>query len=237
MFTKSAAFYDAIYNAMGKDYIREAQQVHALIQQHTRTLAKTLLDVACGTGNHLAVFREWYEVVGLDLDARMLAIARHRCPGVRFYRSDMVAFHLPRRFDAVICLFSSIGYTRTRARLHRTLKTFAEHTAPGGVVLIEPWIFPEKFEKGRVGLVVVDQPALKIARMNGSGRRGDLSPLRFHYLVGTPDGVTHFTEEHTLGLFTHENYLTAFRAAGLDVSFDPDGLTGRGLYIGHKPLP
>ena len=158
MFTKSAAFYDAIYAAMGKDYIREAQQVHALIQQHTRTPGKTLLDVACGTGNHLAVFREWYEVVGLDLDARMLAIARRRCPGVRFYRSDMVAFQLRRRFDAVICLFSSIGYTRTRARLHRTLKTFAQHTTPGGVVLIEPWIFPEKFEKGRVGLVVVDQP-------------------------------------------------------------------------------
>jgi len=92
MFTKSAAFYDAIYAAMGKDYIREAQQVHALIQQHTRTPGKTLLDVACGIGNHLAVFREWYEVVGLDLAARMLAIGRRRCPGVRFYRSDIVAF-------------------------------------------------------------------------------------------------------------------------------------------------
>jgi SAM-dependent methyltransferase len=236
MFTKSAAFYDAIYAAMGKDYVREAQQVHALIRQHTRAPGKTLLDVACGTGSHLAVLREWYEVVGLDLDARMLAIARRRCPGVRFHRWDMAAFHLRRRFDAVICVFSSIGYARTRARLRRTVKTFAEHTTPGGVVLIEPWIFPEKFEKGRVGLVVVDQPALKIARMNGSERRRDLSPLRFHYLVGTPDGVSHFTEEHTLGLFTHEDYLTAFRAAGLDVSFDPDGLTGRGLYIGRKPI-
>ncbi len=236
MFTKSAAFYDAIYAAMGKDYAREAQQVHALIQQHSRTLGKTLLDVACGTANHLAVLREWYEVAGLDLDGRMLAIARRRCPGVRFYRSDMAAFKLGRRFDAVICLFSSIGYTRTRARLHRAVKTFAQHTAPGGVVLIEPWIFPEKFEKGRVGLVVIDQPTLKIARMNGSARHGTLSPLRFHYIVGTPDGVSHFTEEHTLGLFTHENYVTAFRAAGLDVSFDPDGLTGRGLYIGRKPI-
>lgn len=236
MFTKSAAFYDAIYAATGKDYVQEAHQVHALIQQHTRAPGKTLLDVACGTGSHLAVLREWYEVAGLDLDARMLSIARQRCPGVRFYRSEMATFHLGRRFDAVICLFSSIGYVRTRARLHRTLKTFAQHTVPGGVVLIEPWIFPEKFEEGHVGLVVVDQPALKIARMGGTQRRGTLSPLRFHYLVGTSDGVSHFTEEHTLGLFTHEIYLTAFRAAGLDVSFDPDGLTGRGLYIGRKPL-
>ncbi len=236
MFTKSAAFYDAIYAATGKDYIREAQQVYALIQQHMRTPGKTLLDVACGTANHLAVLREWYEVAGLDLDARMLAIARRRCPGVRFYRSDMVAFHLGRRFDTVICLFSSIGYTRTRARLHRALKTFSQHTAHGGVVLIEPWIFPEKFEKGHVGLVVVDQPTLKIARMAASERRRDLSPLRFHYIVGTHDGVSHFTEEHTLGLFSHEAYLKAFRAAGLDVSFDIDGLTGRGLYIGRKPI-
>src|SRR5574337_740635 len=235
MFTRSAAFYDAIYAAMGKDYVREAQQVHALIEQHTRAPGRTLLDVACGTGSHLAVLREWYEVAGLDLDARMLAIARRRCPGVRFYRSDMAAFHLGRRFDAVICLFSSIGYTRTRARLHRTLNTLAQHTAPGGVVLIEPWISPEKFEEGRVGLIVVDQPALKIARMNASQRYRDLTSLRFHYLVGTPDGVSHFIEQHTLGLFTHETYLTALRAAGLDVSFDPDGLTGRGLYIGRKP--
>lgn len=71
MFTKSAAFYNAIYAATGKDYIREAQQVYALIQQHMRTPGKTLLDVACGTANHLAVLREWYEVAGLDLDARI----------------------------------------------------------------------------------------------------------------------------------------------------------------------
>jgi SAM-dependent methyltransferase len=237
MFTKSAAFYDAVYAATGKDYAREAQQVHALIQQHTRAPGTTLLDVACGTGSHLTLLRSWYEVVGLDLDARMLSIARRRCPDVRFYRSDMATFDLGRRFDAVICLFSSIGYARTRGRLQRTLETFARHTAPGGVVLVEPWIFPENFEEGHVGLVVVDQPALKIARMNSSGRRRAVSSLRFHYLVGTPARVTHFTEVHTLGLFSHEDYTTAFRAAGLEVSLDRDGLTGRGLFIGRKPTP
>src|SRR6266852_8311061 len=98
MFTKSAAFYDAIYAAMGKDYVREAQRVHALIQQHTRTPGKTLLDVACGTASHLAVLREWYEVAGLDLDPRMLAIARRRCPGVRFPPIGHGGLPLRRRF-------------------------------------------------------------------------------------------------------------------------------------------
>jgi hypothetical protein len=88
-----------------------------------------------------------------------------------------------------------------------------------------------------VGLVVVDQPALKITRMNSSSRRRAFSSLRFHYLVGTPARVTHFTEVHTLGLFSHEDYMTAFRAAGLEVSFDREGLTGRGLFIGLKSIP
>ncbi len=236
MFTRSAAFYDAVYAAMGKDYTREAQVVHAFIQQHKRSPDTKLLDVACGTGNHLAALAAWYQVAGLDLDARMLAIARRRCPGVRFYRADMATFDLGKRFDAVLCLFSSIGYARTVARLRRTLQTLAQHTVPGGVVLVEPWIFAEKFEAGHLGAIFVDQPALKVARINTSQRHRSLSSLRFHYLVGTPRGVTHFTEDHTLGLFTPDTYLGAFRAAGLDVSYDPDGLIGRGLYIGRKPL-
>ncbi len=235
MFTKSAAFYDAIYAAAGKDYAGEAQRVHSLIQQHKRSAGSALLDVACGTGGHLAALRSWYEIEGLDLDPQMLAIARQRCSGVRFHQADMQKFDLRRTFDVVLCLFSSIGYVRTARRLAHTAKMFARHTTPGGLVLVEPWITPERFETGHMAAVLVDKPGLKIARIGTSTRRDSLSVLRFHYLVGTHTGITHFTEDHTLGLFTHEEYLATFGAAGLDVSHDPEGLMGRGLYIGMKP--
>ena len=61
-----------------------------------------------------------------------------------------------------------------------------------------------------------------------------LSILVFHYMVGTHHGVEYFTERHELGLFTHEEYLNPFRKAGLEVTHDPEGLDGRGLYIGMK---
>ncbi|MBC6936757.1 MAG: hypothetical protein DWB42_13080 [Chloroflexi bacterium] len=56
-----------------------------------------------------------------------------------------------------------------------------------------------------------------------------------HRLVATPDGVEHFSEQHRMGLFTHEDYLEAVAAAGLESVYNEQGLTGRGLYLGIKP--
>jgi len=63
-----------------------------------------------------------------------------------------------------------------------------------------------------------------------------VSVIDFHYLVATPEGIEHFTECHELGLFSHDEYLGAFVASGLEVVYDPRGLMGRGLYVGLRPL-
>ncbi len=235
VFTKSAQFYDLIYAAAGKDYRAEALRLHELIQAHKRSPGKALLDVACGTGAHLAELRRWYDVEGLDLDPQMLALAAQRGPGVPLHQADMGDFSLPRTFDAVICLFSSIGYAKTEPNLRQALATMARHTAPGGIVIIEPWILPERWEDGHVGAVFVNEPSLKIARINTSERRDNVTSLTFHYLVGTPEGIESFTEEHELGLFSDGQYREAFRAAGLDAASDAGGLIGRGLYYGVRP--
>ena len=233
MFTRSEAFYDAIYGTM-KDYAVEAQQIHALIQQYKQSSGTTLLDVACGTGRHIPFLREHYTVEGLDLDEQMLAIARQRNPEVVFHQADMVDFDLGHLFDVIVCLFSSIGYVKTLPRLQQTLQTMQRHLHPGGVVIIEPWLTPQMYQPGHIGAVFVDQPELKIARMNKSEVADGISVMDFHYLVATPEGIEHFIERHELGLFSHENYLSAFQASGLDVVYDPDPekLMGRGVYLG-----
>ncbi len=236
MFTKSSAFYDAIYAAMGKDYAREAQQLDTIIQEHKRSSGNRLLDVACGTGAHLAELRHAYEVEGLDLDAHMLKIAKRRCPGVRFHHVDMVTFDLGQHYDVVICMFSSIGYAKTAPRLRKTLRTMRKHVLPGGLVIVEPWLKPEVFRPGHISAVFVDQPDLKIARMNTTALKDGVSVLDFHYLVTTLKGIAHFTEHHELGLYTHDDYLAAYRRNGLEVLYEPEGPMGRGLYIGLRPL-
>ncbi len=66
------------------------------------------------------------------------------------------------------------------------------------------------------------------------GATGAPSILDVHNLVATPEGVQHPTERQDLGLFTHAEYVDAFEAAGLEATHDPEGLIGRGLYVGMR---
>jgi len=234
MFSGSEKYYDEIYAALGKDYRKETQMIHRLIGRHKRSRGNRLLDVACGTGKHAGLLARHYQVEGLDLDARMLSIARRNNPGMRFHRGDLADFRLSRQFDVIVCLFSSIGYVRTKSRLGRALKTMERHMAPGGVLLVEPWLGPTEWRPGRTAMVIVDKPDLKIVRMHRSGRRGRISILEFQYLFGTPEGLAHASERHEVGLFTRQEYLQAFRSAGLEVFHYPQGPIGRGLYVGRK---
>ena len=232
MFSRSARLYDAVYGF--KDYDAEAEVLRALIDARMPD-ARTLLDVACGTGKHLERLRAWYDVEGLDLDAPLLAVARERLPGVPLHERDMVDFELERTFDVVACLFSSIGYVRTTGRLRQAVAAMARHVVPRGLVVVEPWLTPDVWDPDHVHAVVVDEPERKIVRMNsGAPLLDGTSTIEFHYLVGTPAGVEHFTEPHTLGVFTHDDYLEAFRDSGLEVEHDPQGLMGRGLYVGRR---
>jgi SAM-dependent methyltransferase len=234
VFTKTAAWYDLIYAE--KDYARESARVTELIHLHQRSAGNTLLDVACGTGGHLTHLTSVFDAEGIDIDETLLAIAGQRLPQVHFHRADMCRFDLGRTFDAVTCLFSSIGYARTPGRLNSAIQCFERHLKPGGVLVLEPWLPPGRFTAGFVSLEAIDREEIKIARMQRSTIEAGVSVLNFDYLVGTSEAVEHFTERHELGLFSPEQMHAALEACGLMVDFDPDGLMGRGLYIGTKAI-
>ncbi len=226
-----ARLYDRIYSF--KDYADETRRLLACLPPKRRA-GKRLLDVCCGTGSHLVHLQERFEVRGVDHSAAMLRVARRRLPGIRFHRADMVDFDLGRRFDIVICLFSSIGYARTFSRMRRAIAAMARHVAPGGVLAVEPWFTPAEWKTGSIHVAtLVDEPELKVVRANSSLRRGMLSYFDLHHLVSTPTGTSHLVEHHELGLFTIAEMKGAFRRAGLSVVRQPEGITGRGLYVGR----
>lgn len=236
VYEHSEHLYDAIY--AWKDYPAEVERLDAVIRERLPD-ARTILDVACGTGKHLELLRgRGYEVAGVDLDRRMLELARERLgPDVPLHVGDMVGLDLGQTFDVVTCLFSSIAYARTKERLRDSVASLARHARRMGLVLVEPFFTPDELEPGHPWAVFVDQPDLKVARMDVLKARDEIGVLNFHYLVASPSGVEYFTELHEVGLFTVEQYLDAFRSAGLEVTHDREGPMGRGLYVGVKGRP
>lgn len=234
MFSKSAGLYDAIYTRM-KDYEDEAAQVRARVNK-LRPAAKTMLDVACGTGEHAKYLKQYFQIDGLDLNPDFVAIAQSKNLGGVYKIADMTDFDMGRKYDVLICLFSSIGYVATEENLKKAIHCFASHLNDGGLMIVEPWFPPEDWMTGKLHMHTLSEDELKVCRMNVSERKeGNLSFFRLHYLVGTPAGVEHFTEDHTLGLFTIDEMKRAFSDAGLAVQYDEQGIFGRGLYIASLP--
>jgi ubiquinone/menaquinone biosynthesis C-methylase UbiE len=234
VFDKTSQYYDLIYAF--KDYRKEAMSLVGIINKHLLSGGNRLLDVACGTGHHILYLAEYFETEGLDLSKEMLMIARQRTPDIAYHHADMIDFNLHRNYDIVTCLYSSIGYVKTMDNLKKALTCMADHLMPGGVLLVEPWFTPEVWIPGTVHANFIDDPDLKIARVSTSFVNGRRSFFDFHYLIGTPESTEHFIERHELGLFTVEEMLAAITEVGLEVTYDKEGLTDRGLYIGCKPL-
>jgi len=232
MFSESAELYDAIYSKV-KNYEEEAHKVRSWIKK-LHPEARTLLDVACGTGEHARFLKEQYRIDGLDLSPEFVRIAGRKNPAGTYRVADMTAFDMGKTYDVIVCLFSSIGYVVSKEKLHAAIACFANHLNPNGLMLIEPWFTPEQWNPGRPHMITVDEAQLKVCRMNISETRDRKSFFRFHYLVGTPEKVIHFTEDHTLGLFTTPQMKEAFAAADLAVEFDEQGIFGRGLYTAKR---
>lgn len=232
MWNELAVYYDLIYGA--KPYEEEARTIHGLIRKHKRSPGKELLDAACGTGNHIRYLKKHYKVTGLDLNGGMLKIAKKKLPRIPFHRENMISFDLHKRFDVITCLFSSIGYVKTYTDLKKTIDTFSRHLKPGGVLLIEPFISRDKYYSGVPFADLVDEPDIKICRMNVSKRRGNKAILDFHILIATKTGIKRYRDTHELGLFDVNKVVGLLKKHDFRAKFLKNALGERGLYLAIK---
>jgi SAM-dependent methyltransferase len=131
-YKKFGRFYDAVMGSRAES----AAFIHRLIQKH-KPEAKTLLELACGTGAVLKQLSAFYRVSGLDISPEMLSVARKRLPKAPLVQADMVTFELGQKFDVIICVFDSINHILSFADWGRVFRRVARHLAQGGLFLFD----------------------------------------------------------------------------------------------------
>lgn len=140
---RHAEFYDIFY--ADKPYTDEADFVHKCLQEFSVGPTHTLLEMACGTGTHaLELENLGYQILATDYSQDMLACARRKAEevssSVEFRMQDMRSLSIPEKpFDAVICLFDSIGYVETNEAITQVLQGVRNHLTENGLFIFEFW--------------------------------------------------------------------------------------------------
>ena len=227
-----AKYYDLIY--ANKNYSGEVESIHEITSQYKTSPDNKLLDMACGTGRHIEYFKKYYDVIGCDLNQDMLMVAKQKHPEIMFIHSDMTTLEIEPRFDIITCLFGAINYLPDITSLHSAVESFAKHLVSGGIVIIEPFLFWEDIIPNHVSMSTVDEPELKIARINTSTTEGDYLHLDFHFVIGTPSGVKYFHDPHNMLIISKEMFENAITTSGLEYHYVKPEWARSGLVIGRK---
>lgn len=151
----------------------------------------------------------------------------------------MAELNLGKQYDAIISLFSAIGYLTAPGELAAALKAMAEHLKPGGVVVIEPWFTKEAFTAGHIHMTTYDGPDVKIARMGESSiRDGNISVMDMHYMVlEKGKGVHTWVDSNILALMENlEDIVTLLVQHGVEAHIEEADFTIRKLIVGVKRL-
>jgi SAM-dependent methyltransferase len=99
---------------------------------------ETVLDFACGTGELEKCLEDTgIRFTGVDASPGMLKVARRKCPGVRFIRSDVGEVRLKRKFDLVLFLFDSANHMNSLSHLKRVFRNARRHLKKGGYFIFD----------------------------------------------------------------------------------------------------
>lgn len=123
LYDKEARIYDIINQ--GIPYILESRMIESILD---KTFEKTLLDVACGTGEMLKYIEsDKYKCKGMDCSEKMLEIAKIKNIQKDFFSGDMKKFNINQKVSVISCLGSAIQYNLSLMELESTIRNFVKN--------------------------------------------------------------------------------------------------------------
>ena len=190
-----------------------------------RAGVRRVLDAACGTGRHAALFHDWgLAVEGADVSPAMIERARKTFGEPAGLRFTVRGFDAPveasEPFDAAICVGNSLSLAPDFATIERTVAQMLGAVRPGGLLVthtLNLWRMPDGpcvWQKCRHAFLPQGE-VLIVKGVHRCGQRGYVDLV----VAGSPDGNQRHAESTPfLGLEAAELEALARRCGAAEVA-------------------
>jgi dTDP-3-amino-3,6-dideoxy-alpha-D-glucopyranose N,N-dimethyltransferase/dTDP-3-amino-3,4,6-trideoxy-alpha-D-glucopyranose N,N-dimethyltransferase len=131
-----------------------------------------------------------------------------------------------------------VGYLPDESGLERTVARMAEHLTPAGTLVVEPALTPDRLLPPETSRLRVDaeggpgEEDWHMVRVTRAVHEHGTLVIAFDHELERGASIETFREEHRIRIFARSVYQRAFRRAGLEVGYDPDGPSGTGAFLG-----
>jgi 2-polyprenyl-3-methyl-5-hydroxy-6-metoxy-1,4-benzoquinol methylase len=215
---KFAKYYDLITGH--KDYLKECDFIEEALSRFLRVPPNKLLDIGCGTGTHaLELARRGYRVSAFDLAKPMIEIAKKKNTGGQVeFRHGQITDYKGNDFDALICMFDTVGYLATFSDFIDFLRNMNSAMSRRGILLFDTWNGPAvlkmrpssklRMYNTKVGKIYrYSEPEMDVLKQ--------LTVLNYHCLiVKGKEVVDEFDSRHNIRFYTPEQVQNALDLAG-----------------------
>ena len=221
LYHELAEYYFAI-EKNHRDIRHDVSFIAALLRNRNHA---ALLDLGCGTGEHLALLeREGIRCTGIDISEEMLAAARKRFPNIEFVHSDMADIEYDDAFDIVISLFGSFDYLINDADIESMLLKIRRALKHDGMGVLEIWNSPPilKIKNKGVGHVsTTSNNGVLIKRERGFTLRDDpfktVVEVNYQYSIDGDRGHKIVRDRHIMRTFMTDEITRFLTGAGFTV--------------------
>lgn len=191
--------------------------VDAILARWQLPKGAEVLDMACGRGRHAGQFHAaGMRVHGIDISPESISEARQNHPGVAFSVHDMRKPFATQAFDAVTCLFTSLGYFEHMDDDRAAIATAFQALRPGGRFVLD-LMNPDRVKGTLVPYEVVERGAVRFEVSRTVEQ--EVVVKRIHVRDGDLD--LHFQER--VRLLSAEEVEAMAREAGFVVEEVTDG--------------
>ncbi|HNI26153.1 MAG TPA: class I SAM-dependent methyltransferase [Leptospiraceae bacterium] len=113
------------------DFLNEVFQAYGV---------NSVLDLGCGTGEHLAELQKMgFQITGIDSSREMVKVSKKRFPGINVREGRIQKFHSEIQHDAVICLYGTFNYLIENIDLQNSFQSIRNALKSGGVLFLDIW--------------------------------------------------------------------------------------------------